>query len=324
MKAAARDVYGPPGVVAVRDMERPEPHDDEVLVKVRAAGVGPEVWHLMAGLPYAVRLVSGLRRPRDPVLGWDLAGRVESVGAKVTNWKPGDEVFGAGVGTFAEYARAKATLLAAKPALLSYEQAAAIPVSAQTALQALRDKAGVRAGQRVLVIGASGGVGTYAVQLAVAFDAEVTGVCGPGGIDHVKALGAAEVIDYTCEDVADRDRRYDVVLDVGGNRPLSLLRQVLTPRGKLVIIGGEGAGKVLGMGRALTAQAISPFVRQDLGTILAKTRAADLNTIIGLVEKGKLTPVIDRVYPLIEAAEAIRHLREGHPRGKIVLTVADS
>ncbi len=324
MQAAVRDVYGPPEVVAVRDVERPEPRADEVLVKVCAAGVGPEVWHLMAGLPYAVRLVYGLRRPRDPVLGWDLAGRVESVGAKATAWKPGDEVFGAGVGTFAEYARAKATLLAAKPGALSYEQAAAIPVSAQTALQALRDKGRVRAGQRVLVIGASGGVGSYAVQLAVAFDTEVTGVCGPGGIGHVKALGAAEVIDYTREDVTDRDGRYDVVLDAAGNRPLSRLRRVLTPHGRLVLIGGEGGGRVLGMGRALKAQAMSPFLRQDLGSFLAKTRAADLDTLAGLIETGKLKPVIDRVLPLTEAADAIRHLREGHPHGKIVLTVAES
>jgi NADPH:quinone reductase-like Zn-dependent oxidoreductase len=292
-----------------------------VLVQVHAAGVGPDVWHLMMGLPYMVRLIYGLRKPRKPVRGWDMAGRVEAIGAKVTAFTPGDEVFGACDGAFAEYACAKAAKIAAKPPSLTFEQAAAVPVSGVTALQALRDKARLRPGQHVLVIGASGGVGTFAVQLANAYQAQVTGVCGPTGSELVRSLGATDVIDYTREEITDRPHQYDVIVDTAGNRPLSLLRHALAPRGTLVIVGGEGGGRWLGLGRQLRAQLTSPFVRQSLGTFVAVTRDTDLQALGELAEEGKLSPVIDRTYPLSEAAAAVRHLREGHPRGKVVLTI---
>jgi NADPH:quinone reductase-like Zn-dependent oxidoreductase len=321
MRAIVQGAYGSTEVLAPRDVDRPEPRDDEVLVRVHAAGVGPDVWHVMAGVPYVVRLGFGLRRPRQPVPGWDGAGRVEAVGGKVTRFAPGDEVFGSCEGSFAEYARAKADKLAPKPADLTFEQAAAIPVSGVTALQALRDKGRVRAGQRVLVIGASGGVGTFAVQLATAFGAEVVGVCGPAAAELVRSLGATDVIDYTREDITDRPGRYDVIVDAAGNRPLSLLRRVLAPRGTLVIVGGEGGGRWLGVGRQLRAALVSPFLRQRLGTFIAVTRHADLVALKELVEQGKVTPVIDRSYPLEDAAAAIDHLQHGHPRGKVVLTL---
>ncbi|GAA2017027.1 NAD(P)-dependent alcohol dehydrogenase [Catenulispora yoronensis] len=316
--------YGPVDVLAVRDVERPRPRPDEVVVRVAAAGVGPEVWHVMAGSPFVVRLVFGLRRPRNPVCGRDLAGWVEELGSDVTAFRIGDAVLGSGVGTFAEYARAKAVHLARKPLSITFEQAAALPVSGQTALQALRDKARVNAGQRVLILGASGGVGTYAVQLAAAhFGAEVTAVCGSAAAEHVRALGAAHVVDYTREDIDSVDHvgRYDVILDIAGNRPLPVLRRALTPRGTLVIVGGEGGGKILGMGRALRAVSQSPFLRQEQKNLLALTRASDLATLIGLIEAGQLTPYVDRAYPLADAAAAIRHLREGHPMGKLVVTL---
>jgi NADPH:quinone reductase-like Zn-dependent oxidoreductase len=321
MKAIVQGAYGSTEVLAPRDIERPEPRDDEVLVRVQAAGVGPDVWHVMAGVPYMVRLGFGLRRPRQPVPGWDGAGRVEAVGGKVTRFSPGDEVFGSCEGSFADYARAKADKLAPKPTGLTFEQAAAIPVSGVTALQALRDKGRVQAGQRVLVIGASGGVGTFAVQLATAYGAEVVGVCGPAAAELVRSLGATDVIDYTREEITDRPGRYDVIVDAAGNRPLSLLRRALAPRGTLVIVGGEGGGRWLGVGRQLRAALVSPFLRQRLGTFIAVTRHADLVALKELVEQGKVTPVIDRSYPLDDAAAAVDHLTQGHPRGKVVLTI---
>ena len=321
MRASVQEAYGDADVLQLRDIERPEPGADEVLVRVHAAGVGPDVWHLMAGVPYMVRLAYGLRRPKDPVRGWDAAGRVEAVGAKVTRFKPGDEVFGACDGAFAEYACGTPDKLAPKPRNLSFEQAATVPVSGVTALQALRDKAGVRPAQKVLVIGASGGVGTFAVQLATAYHAEVTGVCGPTGTDLVRSLGATDVIDYTREEITDRPGRYDVILDTAGNRPLSLLRRALTPRGTLVIIGGEHAGRWFSLGRQLRAAVMSPFLRQRLGVLVATTPHDDLLVLKGLLEAGTLTPVVDRTYGLSEAAAAVRHLREGHPRGKVVLSI---
>lgn len=321
MRAIVQDAYGPADVLELRDIDRPVVRDDEVLLRVQAAGVGPDVWHLMMGLPYIVRMAYGLRRPRRPVRGWDAAGRVQAVGAKVTRLQPGDEVFGSCEGSFAEYARAKPDKLAPKPRNVSFEQAAAVPVSGVTALQALRDKARVQAGQKVLVIGASGGVGTFAVQLAAAFRAEVTGVCGPAAADLVRSLGAGHVIDYTREEITDRGDRYDVILDAAGNRPLSLLRRALTPRGTLVIVGGEGAGRWLGMGRQARAQLVSPFLGQTLRTFVATTRDKDLLELSGLLETGALTPIIDRTYDLADAPAAVRHLEEGHPRGKIVLTI---
>jgi NADPH:quinone reductase-like Zn-dependent oxidoreductase len=321
MKAIVQGAYGSTEVLAPRDIERPEPRDDEVLVRVHAAGVGPDVWHVMAGEPYMVRLGFGLRRPRQPVPGWDGAGRVDTVGGKATGFAPGDEVFGRCDGSFAEYARAKADKLAPKPAGLTFEQAAAIPVSGVTALQALRDKGRAQAGQRVLVIGASGGVGTFAVQLATSYGAEVVGVCGPAAAELVRSLGATDVIDYTREEITDRPGRYDVIVDAAGNRPLSLLRRALAPRGTLVIVGGEGGGRWLGVGRQLRAALVSPFLRQRLGTFIAVTRHADLVALKELVEQGKVTPAVDRSYPLEDAAAAVDHLRQGHPRGKVVLTI---
>ncbi|MER6133352.1 NAD(P)-dependent alcohol dehydrogenase [Streptomyces sp. NPDC001815] len=322
MKAIVQDAYGSADLLELRDIDRPVPRDDEVLVEVRAAGVGPEVWHLMTGRPHVARAVLGLRRPRNPVRGWDGAGRVEAVGAKVTDFVPGDEVFGNCEGSFAEYARAKATKLAPKPANLTFEQAAALPVSGMTALQALSGRARPRAGQKVLVIGASGGVGCYAVQLASLYGAEVTGVCGPGGADFVRSQGAAHVIDYTRGDITDGPHRYDVVVDNAGLRPLPVLRRVLTPRGALVIVGGEGGTAFFGgMSRGLRAVLLSPFVGHHLGNLVSVARREDLLTLKELAEKGAVTPPVDRVYPLAEAAEAVRHLKEGHPRGKLVVTV---
>jgi NADPH:quinone reductase-like Zn-dependent oxidoreductase len=321
VQAIVQQTYGPADVLELRDIDRPVLRDDEVLLRVRAAGVGPDVWHLMMGLPYMVRLAFGLRKPRNPVPGWDAAGSVEAVGAKVTRFSPGDEAFGSCVGAFAEYARAKADKLAPKPHNLSFEQAAAIPVSGVTALQALRDKARLRPGQKVLVIGASGGVGTFAVQLAAGYDAAITAVNGPTGMDLVRSLGATDVIDYTRAEITDRPHRYDVILDAAGNRPLRLLRRALAPHGTLVIIGGEDGGRWFGVGRQLRAQLMSPFLRQRLATFVSVTRRDDLLALKDLTEQGRLTPVIDRSYALSEAPAAIRHLREGHPRGKVVLTI---
>jgi NADPH:quinone reductase-like Zn-dependent oxidoreductase len=277
----------------------------------------------MTGRPYIARLSPqlGLRRPAHTVRGWDAAGRVEAVGAEVTGFKPGDEVFGQCDGSFAEYARGKAEQLAAKPASLSFEQAAALPVSGVTALQALA-VARPRPGQKVLVIGASGGVGTYAVQLAAHYGAQVTGVCGPTAGDLVRSLGATDVIDYTHEDITDRPVRYDLIVDAAGNRSLTRLRRVLAPRGTAVLVGGEDAGPMLGgLDRWARGLVLSAFVGQRLRPVFAVTRQQDLLTLKALVESGAITPVIDRAYPLAEAADAVRHLEKGHPRGKLVVTV---
>ncbi|MFD9903739.1 NAD(P)-dependent alcohol dehydrogenase [Streptomyces sp. NPDC059063] len=323
MKAIVQDAYGATDQLHLRDIERPVPGAGQVLVEVCAAGVDPSVWHLMTGRPYLARLSPqlGVRRPAHRVRGWDAAGRVAAVGAGVTALRPGDEVFGACDGSFAEYACGKAEQLAPKPAGLTFEQAAALPVSGVTALQAL-DVARPRSGQRVLVIGASGGVGTYAVQLAAHYGAEVTGVCGPTAADLVRSLGATDVIDYTREDIADRPARHDFILDAAGNRPLSRLRRALAPRGTVVFVGGEDAGPVLGgMDRWARALVLSAFVRQTFRPLFAVTRRRDLLTLKGLAEAGALAPVVDRTYPLAEAAAAVRHLESGHPRGKLVLTV---
>jgi NADPH:quinone reductase-like Zn-dependent oxidoreductase len=323
MKAIAQDVYGSADVLELREIDRPPIGEDEVLVEVRAAGVDPSVWHLMTGRPYIARLSPqlGLRRPAHTVRGWDAAGRVEAVGAGVTAFKPGDEVFGQCDGSFAEYARGKADQLAAKPASLSFEQAAVLPVSGVTALQAL-DVARPRPGQKVLVIGASGGVGTYAVQLAAHYGAQVTGVCGPTAGDLVRSLGATDVVDYTHEDITDRPVRYDLIIDAAGNRSLSRLRRILAPRGTAVFVGGEDAGPVLGgLDRWVRGLVLSAFVGQRLRPVFAVTRQQDLLTLKALVETGAITPVIDRAYPLAEAADAVCHLEKGHPRGKLVVTV---
>jgi len=325
MTAIVQDEYGsaPEDVLRPGTVTRPAIGPDEVLVRVRAASVDRGTWHIMAGLPYPIRLAGfGLRRPRPLNPGRSLAGTVEAVGANVTGFRPGDDVYGTGEGTFAEYAVARAGRLTGKPANLSYEQAAAVPVSGATALQAVRDHARIEPGQRVLIIGASGGVGTFAVQIAKAAGARVTAVCGPGKLDLVRTLGADEVIDYTREAVVDGGHRYDVILDIAGNRRLSHLRRALTPHGRLVIVGGETDGKVLGgTDRQIRAQLLSLFVSQKLGTFVAAENAKDFAALRELIEAGKVTPVVDRVYPLDQTAAAVRRLLDGDARGKIVITV---
>lgn len=323
MKAIVQDRYGSPDVLQLREIDTPVVGDGEALVRVQAAGVDQGVWHLMAGLPYLVRLAGvGLRAPKNRVPGTDVAGRVEAVGENATRFRPGDEVFGTCRGSFAEYACARADRLAPKPASLGFEQAAAVPVSGYTALQGVRDRGKVRPGQRVLIIGAGGGVGTFAVQLAKEYGAEVTGVCSTTKTELVRSIGADRVVDYTREDFADGRTRYDVILDIAGNRPLSHLRRALAREGTLVIVGGEGGGRWLGgIDRQLRAHLLSPFVRQKLGTWIATQRTEDLETLGELLEAGKLTPVVDRTFPLSEAAEAIRYLRDGRARGKVVITV---
>jgi len=297
--------------------------DDEVLVRVRAAGVDRGTVHLMTGTPYLMRILGfGLRAPKNAVPGWAVAGTVEAVGKKVTGLEPGDEVFGTCRGSFAQYAAARAGWLAPKPASLTFEQAAAMLGSATTALQALRDKARLRPGQHVLIIGASGGVGTFAVQLAKAFGAEVTGACRTGKTDLVRALGADHVLDYTREDITAGRHRYDVIIDIGGNRPLAHLRRALTPKGTLVITGGENGDALLGgIGRNLRAQLLSPFVSQKLTAFIARQRRADLVTVRDMAHSGAVTPAIDRSYPLSQAAAAVRYLADGHARGKVVIGI---
>jgi NADPH:quinone reductase-like Zn-dependent oxidoreductase len=316
----------PEHVLRLERVAKPMIGDDHVLVRVRAASIDRGTWHLMAGLPYPIRAAGfGLRRPKHTNPGRSLAGTVEAVGAAVTGMAPGDEVFGIGESSFAEYSSARADKLAHKPSNLSFEQAAAVPVSGLTALQAVRDQGRVSGGQHtaqhVLIVGASGGVGSFAVQIAKAFGAQVTAVCSTAKMDNVRALGADRVLDYTREDFADGEQHYDVILDIGGNRRLTDLRRALTPRGRLVIVGGETDGRWLGgFDRQIRARLLSPFVSQTLGTFLASENAADLTVLAELIESGAITPAIDRTYPVSETADAIRYLLSGHARGKIVLT----
>jgi NADPH:quinone reductase-like Zn-dependent oxidoreductase len=323
MKAIVQDIYGETDVLELRDIDQPEFADDEVLVRVHAAGVDRGVWHLMTGLAYPIRLAGyGLRAPKTPVPGMDLAGVVETVGKDVTRFQPGDAVFGIGKGAYAEYARAPENKLAPKPANLTFEQAAVVAISGSTALQGLRDRGQVQQGQRVLIIGASGGVGTYAVQLAKAFGADVTGVCSTTKMDMVRSIGADHLIDYTRADFADGEQRYDVILDIGGNRSLSHLRRALTREGTLVLVGGEEGGRWLGgMDRQLRMLLLSPFVGQKLRSFVSKENHEDLIVLKELIEAGKVTPVIDRTYPLTEVPKAIRYMEQGKARGKVVITV---
>jgi len=324
MRAIVQDRYGmsPEDVLRLAETARPAIGDGEVLVEVRAASVDRGTWHLTTGRPNLMRIMGfGLRRPKQPSPGRSVAGIVSAVGRDVTEFVPGEEVYGTAEGSFAEYARAEAGRLARKPANLSFEQAAAVPVSGTTALQGVRDRAQVRTGQKVLIIGASGGVGTFAVQIAKAFGAEVTGVCSTGKTELVRRLGADHVVDYTREDFADGAHRYDVILDIGGNSRLSHLRRALTPDGRLVIVGGETDGRWLGgFDRQLRAMALSPLVSQKLSLLGAKENSADLTVLRELLQSGKVVPVIDRTYPLGEAAAAIRYLMEGKVQGKLVIT----
>ena len=325
MKAIVQDVYGSAEVLRSAEIDRPAIGDDEVLVRVHAAGLDRGTWHLMAGLPYVIRLGFGFRGPKNPVPGLDVCGTVETVGEKVTRFQPGDEVFGIAKGSFAEYASAREDKLAIKPADLSFGQAAAVPVSGLTAIQGLRDVGRVEPGQHVLIVGASGGVGTYAVQLAKAFGADVTGVCSTAKVDMVRSIGADHVIDYTREDFADGSQHYDLILDIGGNSPLSKLRAALTKAGTLVIVGGEEGGRWFGgINRQLRALALSPFIAQRLTSFLSKENHADLERLAELIEAGELTPTIDTTYPIDEAPEAMAHLEAGQARGKIVISVTDA
>jgi NADPH:quinone reductase-like Zn-dependent oxidoreductase len=325
MTAIVQDRYGsaPEEVLRLGQVDRPAIGNGEVLVRVSAASVDRGTWHVMAGLPLPIRLAGfGVRRPKATNPGRNLAGTVEAVGAGVTGMAPGDQVFGIGAATFAEYAVARPGTLAARPANLSFEQAAAVPVSGLTALQAVRDHGRVQPGQSVLVIGASGGVGSFAVQIAKAAGAEVTGVASTAKLDAVRALGADSVIDHTQDDALDGGRRYDVVLDTGGNAPLSRLRRALAVRGRLVIVGGETDGRWLGgSDRQIRAQLLSPFVGQQLGTFIASENAADLTALRELIESGAVTPAVDRCHPLSETAAAVRHLLDGRAVGKLVVTV---
>ena len=323
MKAIVQDTYGSPDVLELKEIDQPVAGDDEVLIRVHAAGVDQGVWHIMAGLPYLIRLAGyGIRAPKNPVPGADLAGVVEAVGKGVTRFQPGDEVFGIGRGSFAEYACAREDKLAPKPSNLSFEQASSIAISGLPALQGLRDHGKVRPGQKVLIIGASGGVGTYAVQLAKDLEAEVTAVCSTPKVDMVRSIGADRVIDYRCEDFAERKHHYDVILDVGGNSSLSRLRRALTRKGKLVITGGETDGRWLGgFDRQIRARLLSPFVGQTLTTFISKENYEDMVELKGFIEAGAVMPVIDRTFPLSEVPEAIRYLRDGRASGKVVITV---
>ena len=324
MKAIVLDEYGSADVLKLEDIDVPEPSPGEVLLRVLGASLFIGDWHIMTGLPYLIRAAVpslGLRRPKGRVLGQDVAGRVEAVGDGVTGFGAGDAVFGTSTGSFADYAIARAEKLAPKPANLTFEQAAVVPASGTTALQALRDKGKVRPGQTVLIVGAAGGVGSFAVQIAKAFGAQVTGVASTSKVDLVRSLGAGDVIDYTREDFEEQGKRYDLILDTAGARSLSHLRRALAPRGTLVIVGGESSGKLLGgFGRNLRAQVLSMFASQEFGLFAVKEKGEDLMALTELIEAGKVTPVIDRSYPLADVPQAMRDLEAGHARGKIVIT----
>ena len=324
MKAIAQTVYGSADVLELRELAQPTIGPGEVLVEVRAAGVGPGVWIAMTGRPWGVRVAFGLTRPKVPVRGRALAGVVAAVGASVTGFEPGDEVYGtSSTGTFAEYVAAQPRRLARKPARLSFAQAAAVPISGVTALEAVRDGARVQPGQKVMVIGAAGGIGSFMVQIAKAYGATVTGVCGTDKVELVRSLGVDDVIDYSRAEV-DRDGGvYDVILDTAGCRPLPLLRRALTPRGTLVIVGGghDAPGPVGGYTRQMRVPFVSLFTSQRLVGLTSKERGATLDDLARLIDDGKVTPVIHRTYPLAEAAEAIRYVAGGHAAGKVVVTV---
>src|SRR5664280_3034775 len=318
MKAIVYYNYGPPDVFKYEEIEKPTAGDDEVLVRVRAASVNPLDWHFMRGTPYFVRVMTGLRRPKVTRLGVDVAGQVEAVGRNVTQFKPSDEVFGTCRGAFAEYACTSESALVMKPDNVTLEQAASVPIAAFTALQGLRDKGQIQPGQRVLINGAAGGVGTFAVQIAKSFGADVTGVCSTRNVEMVRSIGADQVIDYTKEDYTKGTQRYDLIFDTVGNHWLSDDRRVLTPRGTLVIVGAPSDDPWIGpLSRFLKAFGISPFVSQKLISFLADAnKTDDLDTLRDLMQAGKLTPVIDRQYRLSETPAAIRYLETGHARGK--------
>lgn len=319
MKAIASRCYGSPDILTLEDIEKPTPSSEEVLVKVHAAAVNPYDWHGMRGSPYFMRLGTGIGSPKNTRIGADFAGTVEAVGESVTEFKPGDEVFGGAAGAFAEYVVARKNRIARKPENVSFEQAASLPIAAITALQALRDKGQLQPGQKVLINGASGGVGTFAVQIAKSMGAEVHGVCSTRNVDMVRSLGADHVFDYTKEDYTQSGQQFDLIVDMVGNRSLSANRNVLTPEGRFVIVGGakgDWLGPLMGPIKALL---MSPFVDQEMGMMIARMDGDDLAELAALMERGELASAIDRRYPLSEVADAIRYSEEGHARGKIII-----
>jgi NADPH:quinone reductase-like Zn-dependent oxidoreductase len=321
MKAIIRRRYGPPDVLELVDLERPDPADDEVLVRVRAASVNPADWYTMTGWLYLFRAKGGLFKPKDPRLGTDFAGVVEAVGANVTHVQPGDEVFGGRSGALAEYVVVK-NAVTGKPSNLTFEQAAALPVAAITALQGLRDHGQVGPGHKVLINGASGGVGTFAVQVAKALGAHVTAVCSTGKVDLVRGLGAGEVIDYTREDFSRSGARYDVILDIAGSRRWSALARVLAPRGIVVVVGAGKGNRLLGpLSHIVRIKVRAMFSRRKAVFFIARLTRDDLEVLRDMIEAGQVTPVVERTYPLVDAADAFRHLGEGHARGKVVVTL---
>jgi NADPH:quinone reductase-like Zn-dependent oxidoreductase len=322
MKAIVARCYGSPDVLALEEIAKPTAADNEVLVKVHAAAVNPLDWHYMRGSPYIMRLSSGLGAPQDTRVGVDFAGTVEAVGSNVTRFKPGDEVFGGRSGALAEYVTVREDrAVVLKPANLTFEQAASVPIAAVTALQGLRDKGRIQPGQKVLINGASGGVGTFAVQIAKSYGADVTGVCSTGNVALVRSIGADHVIDYTQEDFTQSGQRYDLILDAVGNHSLSEYRRVLTPKGRLVTVGGPKGDWIGPMAQPIKAMMFAPFVSQELVFFLAELTQADLEILSGLMQAGKVTPVIDRRYTLSEGPAAIRYLEEGHARGKVVVSL---
>jgi len=323
MKAIVYYKYGSPDVLQLQEVDKPVVNDDDVLVRVRAASANPYDWHFMTGRPYIMRIQSGLLKPKVNGLGADLAGQVEAVGKNVTQFRPGDEVFGeVDAGSFAEYVCVSEDSVVLKPANLTFEQAAAVPMAALTALQGLRDAGRIQPGQKVLINGASGGVGTFAVQIAKSFGAEVTGVCSSRNVDMVRSIGADDVIDYTREDFTRGGQRYDLMLDNVGNRSLSECRRVLNPKGVYLASFGHRENRWLGpFARLIRMFVLSPFVSQKMASLSAKRTKEVLLDLKALIETGEVTPVIDRTYPLSEVPEAIQYLAEGHARGKVVITV---
>ncbi|GIH08068.1 NADPH:quinone reductase [Rhizocola hellebori] len=324
MKAITHRGYGPPELLRFEEVDPPVPGDGDLLVRVHAAGVDKGVAYVMRGEPYLGRLAFGLRKPKRLILGRDVAGTVEAAGKQVTGFKPGDEIYAEiDGGSYAEYVCVPAHRAALKPANLSFAQAAAVPVSGNTALMGIRDSAKVVPGQTVLIIGASGGVGTFAVQIAKSLGAQVIAVCSTGKIDLVRSIGADRVIDYRKEDFTTARQRYDVILDLAGTHSLAALRRSLAPQGTLVLSSGEGSRWIGPMGRIFHAVAASPFTRQKLQPLIAKPSAANLNALTELFQTGKVTPVIDRTYPLSQTADALRRFEAGAARGKLVVTVLD-
>jgi NADPH:quinone reductase-like Zn-dependent oxidoreductase len=324
MKAIAYEKFGSADVLGLNEVRKPDVGPDGVLVRVRAASANPYDWHVMRGVPYIARLMGVGLRPKNSVLGTDVAGEVEAVGKGVTRFRPGDEVYGfVGAGAFAEYVSAPEKLLALKPANLSFQQAATVPLAATTALQGLRDVGQIRSGQKALIVGASGGVGTFAVQIARWFGADVTGVCSTRNLEMVRSIGAGHVIDYTREDYTRSGQQYDLIFQLAGTTSPSACRRALTPKGRLVLSSGDSPGRVIGpVGRIIKAALLSPFVGQTLRPLVAKPSTDDLQFLKELIEAGSVTPVIDRTYPLRDVADAIRYLETGHARGKVAISVS--